>query len=173
NDIYGSSPTSPILSSQTTAHRFSQGHEILSDLPSRERTLNTDAYREGLSESKGKYVQEGFDEGFALGANIGQKVGYILGVLEEFAAAMEGHNEEAFEKVERMREQAEKELDIAELLGKDYVDEEGVFKWEVRGEKGEEPTLRDVADQHPVIKRWGETVTELARGWGVDLKKLD
>ena len=65
DDIYGSAPASPTLAANIP---HAHNHEILSDLPSRQRALDTDAYREGLANSKGQYVQEGFDEGYSLGA---------------------------------------------------------------------------------------------------------
>jgi hypothetical protein len=57
-------------------------------------------------------------------------------------------------------------------LGRDWVDEEGIWKWEAHGEE-EEPTFREVADQHPTIRRWTEKVREVAREWGVDLYALE
>ena len=146
--------------------------EILSDLPSRQRALDTDAYREGLAESKGQFVQEGFDEGYSLGADIGQRVGYILGVLQGFVAALRGRDEVRWHEARTLWEQAQKELAIGEVLGKEWVDEEGIWKWEVSGDE-EEVTFRDVAEQHPVIRRWNEKVKETASKWGVDLGAPD
>ncbi|KAF2275053.1 uncharacterized protein EI97DRAFT_86263 [Westerdykella ornata] len=179
DDIYGSAPSSPVLSphAQEYSHHTSthlQTHEILSDLPSRQRALDTDAYREGLSNSKGQYVQEGFDEGYALGANLGQRVGYILGVFEGMAMALRGNKEEnqaLYRQAKGWWESAQRELAIQELLGQKWVDGEGIWRWEVRAsEEGEEPTLREVAEQHPCVRRWMGRVEEVAREWGVDLR---
>jgi hypothetical protein len=168
DDIYGSAPSSPILPANAPA----RNHEILSDLPSRQRALDTEAYREGLANSKGQYVQEGFDEGYSLGANLGLRVGYVLGVLHGFVAAWKGQNEQTYKEVKDLYEAARKELAIEELLGQQWVDEEGIWKWGVTGEE-DDPTLREVADQHPLVKKWRGTVQDLAKKWDVDLKAVE
>jgi hypothetical protein len=175
DDIYGSEPSSPLLSSsEPLAHNASGRHpdEILSDLPSRQRALDTDAYREGLSNSKGQYVQEGFDEGFSLGANLGLLVGYILGVMQGFSAALQGHDEARHKEATTLWESAQKELAIEELLGTRWVNEEGIWKWEVEG-KDEEVTFEEVAEQHPVVKKWIAVVEHTAAEWGVDLHAME
>lgn len=168
DDIYGSAPTSPSVNAQPS----DRTHEMLSDLPSRQRALDADAYREGLASAKGQYVQEGFDEGYALGADIGLRVGYILGVLRGFVGAWRGQDQVAHEQVSKLYEEAQRELAIEQLLGRTWVDEEGIWKWEVKGADGE-ATFREVAEQHPVVKKWDGQVEELARRWGVDLKAVE
>lgn len=168
DDIYGSTPSSPVFSNNL----HGGAHEILSDLPSRQRALDTEAYREGLASSKGQYVQEGFDEGYSLGANLGLRIGYILGVLQGFVAAWKGHDEQVFNEVKGIYENAQKELAIEELLGKLWVDEEGIWKWTVQGVE-EDPTLREVAEQHPSVQKWTSTLEELAHRWNVDLKAVE
>jgi hypothetical protein len=175
DDIYGSEPSSPILSSSEPPEHTASGsrpHEILSDLPSRQRALDTDAYREGLSNSKGQYVQEGFDEGFSLGANLGLLVGYILGVVQGFSVALQGHDEARYKGAVALWESAQKELAIEELLGTRWVDEEGIWKWDVDG-KDEEVTFKEVAEQHPTVKKWMETVENTAAEWGMDLHVME
>ncbi|KAF2709806.1 hypothetical protein K504DRAFT_455473 [Pleomassaria siparia CBS 279.74] len=172
DDIYGSEPDSPGFDSHAPFNHGSRDDEILSDLPSRQRALDTDAYREGLSNSKGQFVQEGFDEGYSLGADIGQRVGYILGVLQGFVAALMGHDEPRWKEARALWEDAQKELAIGEIMGQKWVDQEGIWKWEVLGEE-EEVTFREVAEQHPIIKLWNEKVRDIARKWGVDLEALE
>lgn len=145
---------------------------MLSDLPSRQRALDADAYREGLASAKGQYVQEGFDEGYALGADIGLRVGYILGVLRGFVGAWRDQDQGAYDEASKLYEEAQKELAIEQLLGQTWVDEEGIWKWEVEGADGE-ATFREVAAQHPVAKKWDDQVEALARRWGVDLKAVE
>lgn len=53
-----------------------------------QRVHFNDGYREGVSTSKGTHVQDGFDEGYPLGAELALRVGVILGSLEELCAAM-------------------------------------------------------------------------------------
>ncbi|KXG46157.1 uncharacterized protein PGRI_050130 [Penicillium griseofulvum] len=77
DDIFGSSPphetiasTNPIASSEP------------SDLPSLRRQHVTAGYRDGTSASKGAHVQEGFDGGFPVGAQLGMRAGTVLGIME-------------------------------------------------------------------------------------------
>lgn len=175
DDIYGSAPSSPAHLSHNPLDLNAprdRPHEILSDLPSRQRALDTDAYREGLATSKGQFVQEGFDEGYSLGANLGLRVGYILGVLQAFVAALRGHDEQAGNEIRELYEAAQRELAIQQLLSQTWVDEEGIWKWEVRG-KEEDPTLREIAEQHPVVGKWMEKVEGLAKRWDVDLRAVE
>ncbi|EMD65557.1 hypothetical protein GGP41_010433 [Bipolaris sorokiniana] len=169
DDVYGSAPSSPVLSAHAPQARR---HEILSDLPSRQRALDTDAYREGLATSKGQYVQQGFDEGYSLGANLGLNTGYILGVLQGFVAAWKNHDQQAHKKATEIYDTAQTELAIEQLLGQQWVDEEGIWKWGVVGKEGD-PTFREVAAQHPVIQKWMDKIQELAKRWNVDLKAVD
>ncbi|KZM19558.1 Essential protein Yae1, N terminal [Ascochyta rabiei] len=168
DDVYGSAPNSPYLDAQTS----DRAHEMLSDLPSRQRALDADAYREGLASAKGQYVQEGFDEGYALGADLGLRAGYALGVLRGFIGAWKGLDQDVYNEMITLYNQAQKELAIEQLLGQTWVDEEGIWKWEVRGVDGD-ATFREVAAQHPVVKRWDDKVEELAQRWGVDLKAVE
>lgn len=175
DDIYGSAPASPILYSLDPLNSHlarERPHEILSDLPSRQRALDTDAYREGLANSKGKYVQEGFDEGYSLGANLGVRIGYLLGLLQGFVAAWNGHDDDLYRDTKEALDTARKELAIQELLGQQWVNEEGIWKWEVHGEE-EDPTFREVAGQHPVVRKWTAAVEDMARKWSVDLKAVE
>jgi hypothetical protein len=175
DDIYGSTPNSPHLTgvdSLSLDHSHERRHEILSDLPSRQRALDTDAYREGLANSKGQHVQEGFDEGYSLGANLGVRVGYILGILQGFVAAWKGHNADHYRETMEVYDNAQKDLAIQELLSRKWVTEEGIWHWEVKGVE-EDPTFREVAEQHPVVRKWTVTVEDMAEKWGVDLKAVE
>ncbi|KAF2030372.1 hypothetical protein EK21DRAFT_112095 [Setomelanomma holmii] len=175
DDVYGSPPGSPTWATNDATNlngHHQRSHEILSDLPFRQRALDTDAYREGLANSKGQYVQEGFDEGYSLGANLGLRIGYILGVLQGFVAAWNGHDEVLYQQTKKVRETAKRELAIEELLGQQWVNEEGVWKWEVHGED-EDATFREVAEQHPLVQKWTGTVQTMAMSWDVDLNAVD
>ncbi|KAF2254945.1 hypothetical protein BU26DRAFT_514777 [Trematosphaeria pertusa] len=172
DDIYGSAPSSPLLASHDTNRTNPRSEEILSDLPSRQRALDTDAYREGLANSKGQFIQEGFDEGYSLGANLGLLVGYILGALQGFVAALRGHDEARWKDAKGMLEDAQRELAMQELLNQKWLDQEGIWKWEVEG-KEEEVTFREVAEQHPVVRMWIEKVGQTARELGVELEAVE
>lgn len=175
DDIYGSAPASPALSGAgplSLDHPRGRAYEILSDLPSRQRALDTEAYREGLANSKGQYVQEGFDEGYSLGANLGMRVGYILGVMKGFVAAWKNNNHDLYQDTQKKFEAAQAELAIQELLGQQWVDEDGIWNWDVQGVE-EEPTFREVAEQHPIVHKWTTIIEDLARRWSVDLRAVE
>ncbi|KAF4771443.1 hypothetical protein HAV15_004408 [Penicillium sp. str.  len=84
DDIFGSSPphertlTAPLPS---TVNPLTQSTEP-SDLPSLRRQHVTAGYRDGTSASKGAHVQEGFDGGFPVGAQLGMRAGTVLGIME-------------------------------------------------------------------------------------------
>lgn len=84
DDIFGSSPphestlTAPLPS---TTNQLTQSTEP-SDLPSLRRQHVTAGYRDGTSASKGAHVQEGFDGGFPVGAQLGMRAGTVLGIME-------------------------------------------------------------------------------------------
>ena len=44
--------------------------------------LKNQGYLDGLTVQKNKSVQIGFDEGYPAGADVGYRVGYILGTLQ-------------------------------------------------------------------------------------------
>jgi hypothetical protein len=117
-------------------------------------------------------VQEGFDEGYSLGANLGIRVGYILGVLQGLVAAWKGSNDDLFKATKKVHDTAQKELAIQELLSQQWVTEEGIWNWEVHGVE-EDPTFREVSEQHPVVQKWTATVESMAARWGVDLKAVE
>ncbi|KAH7078806.1 hypothetical protein BKA63DRAFT_251158 [Paraphoma chrysanthemicola] len=175
DDVYGSAPASPTLVAGDMLDLSSQNrrpHEILSDLPSRQRALDTDAYREGLANSKGQYVQEGFDEGYSLGANLGLRIGNILGALQGFVAAWKSHDDVLYRETKDIYAAAKVELAIEQLLGQQWVNEEGIWKWDVQGED-EDATFREVAEQHPLVKKWTKKVEDMATKWRVDFQAVE
>ncbi|KAL8660715.1 MAG: hypothetical protein Q9168_008432, partial [Polycauliona sp. 1 TL-2023] len=133
-------------------------------------------------------AQPGFDEAYPLGAVMGLRVGYILGVLEGLSNALNPPKEEAQMKntgegdvkreedidqrrSKKMLAQARQELTIENLCGSEYWRSDGSWAYDVRGkaagEKGEEEenvTFWDVADQHPVVRKWlGKVRDEVQR----------
>jgi len=185
DDIYGSAPASPTLSSHNPSAEHpessnSQTHETLSDIPAIRRLHNTAGYREGVSVSKEKFIQEGFDEGYALGACLGQKVGYILGVFEGIVIALRrsAASSSRGREAKAMLEAARKELRVEVLLGAEWVDSEGIWKWTVPGseetsEADGEVTFMEVADAHPTMKSWIEKLEKVTQEWNVDLEAFE
>lgn len=157
----------------------------VSDIPRLRSVHVTAGYRDGIAESKAGHVQDGFDEGFPLGAVLGMKAGWVLGVLEGVAVAyraaalgkakMAGKVEdaaEAFEAARRQLVEARKELDMVSLFGQGYFDEEGIWKYHVDGQEGE-VTFEEVAAQHPLISKWLSAVDALVEKARIDLGILD
>ena len=125
------------------------GHGHPSDVPRLRQEHTTAGYRDGITVAKAEHVQAGFDEGFGLGATIGAVAGQLLGVLEglSFAAVSssssksksqqtEDDEEESFlkEKLRSLLAEAEKDLAVTSIYGKEYWDEDGTWRYEVPGE---------------------------------------
>lgn len=130
-----------------------------SDMPRLEREHVTSGYRDGVTAAKGNSVQEGFDEGFSLGAEVGKRVGEILGLLEGIHEAVGGEGE--------VLEQAREELKAEKVFGKEYWLGDGTWRYEVTKEG--DILFADVADAHPLVKKWSEIMEGEVRRWGVDV----
>ncbi|EGZ76400.1 hypothetical protein NEUTE2DRAFT_76796 [Neurospora tetrasperma FGSC 2509] len=183
------------------------GHNHPSDIPRLQQEHTTAGYRDGITVAKAEHVQAGFDEGFGLGATIGAMAGQLLGVLEGLSFSLgssssakgrrppqqeddEGQGEEDIkERVKRLLAEAEKDLSVHSIYGKEYWDEDGTWKFEVPGETEEqherdqkdmeeedqkkeqeeaEILFPDIALAHPLIKKWDQIIrTELAERFGL------
>ncbi|KAI7223943.1 hypothetical protein KC333_g159 [Hortaea werneckii] len=100
----------------------------------------TGGYREGIAVSKEKHMQEGFDEGYTLGAELGLKAGWCLGALEGIGHALAAStvSHPAAEKTSnsdqndlitldstrKLLEAAEEELKVENLFGRTYFGED-------------------------------------------------
>lgn len=177
DDVFGSAPGSPTLDSndhEYTRQHSTSGHPSAntdpSDIPRLRSTHITNGYREGIADSKAKYVQEGFDEGYGLGAVIGLKAGWCLGVLEGVCRAIAAKpvsSERSTESDTDVRDlllKAREDLKLQNLFGAEYFGSDGIWLYDVPGQDLEttEVTFRDVAAAHPLLKRWVVTVTERA-----------
>ncbi|GAB7337160.1 hypothetical protein MBLNU457_g2552t1 [Dothideomycetes sp. NU457] len=143
----------------------------------------TTGYREGLSESKGKFIQEGFDEGYSLGAVIGSKAGWCLGVLESIcrAAGLNNANDDAVTEASSSNKtgtglqaslsQARKDLSLQSLFGQQYFGADGIWTYDVPTADDEDNvTFQDVSNAHPLISIWSQFVKELAVQLSLDLE---
>ena len=185
DDIFGSAPNSPSQNPETTsdtdmpltAPDASVGpiaNSERSDIPRLRSTHVTNGYRDGIADSKARYVQEGFDEGFSLGAVLGLEAGWLLGVLEGVVRAL--NSDDAVEdSVKRgVRDEyllAREELGLRSLFGREYFGEDGIWTFEVEGEDvGGEVTFREVAAAHPVLKKWVGRLRGVQESFGIDLQ---
>lgn len=184
DDIFGSEPNSPALPPSqddnendmdisglpTPQLNNTTANSERSDIPRLRSVHVTSGYRDGISVSKAEFVQQGFDEGFSLGAVIGLKAGWLLGVLEGLVRAIQSAPripEAAKEEVVQKFVKAREELGLRSLFGREYFGEDGIWIFEVQGEGEGEVTFRDVADAHPLVKQWVDEVEVLKKRFGV------
>lgn len=173
DDVFGSSPNSPVLSGD-------RGHELtadranaseVSDIPRLRSRHVTEGYREGIAESKEKFIQEGFDEGYSLGAELGLKAGWCLGVLEGVCKALgkvqtgsgkqvQADLESDF-KPEELFKRAQDELQMQNLFDPAYFGSDGIWLYDVPGSE-DETTFKQVAMAHPVLSSWLSTTRDAA-----------
>ncbi|KAK6436492.1 Essential protein Yae1, N terminal [Oleoguttula sp. CCFEE 5521] len=173
DDIFGSAPSSPVrddADAETLEAFAAQGNER-SDIQRLRNTHVTNGYREGIADSKEKFIQAGFDEGYSLGAELGMKVGWCLGVLEGICRALPtgdisaidtGSGSDATVLVKRARE----DLKMQNLVTEKYFGTDGIWLYDVPGQESE-TTFREVAAAHPVLKMWVDTVHLTLRSYGL------
>ena len=135
-----------------------------SDIPRLRTTHTTAGYREGIAASKIQSLQPGFDEGYSLGAVLGLRVGYIIGVLEALRVAISGTEKKGISKTLK---EAREELSVEKMFVRGVWGEDGVWAYEVAG-KEEEVTFEEVADAHPVLRKWKSRVKEEMKRCCVD-----
>jgi len=182
DDIFGSAPTSPLQSPIQNDNDINipaaqlnnnTANSERSDIPRLRSVHVTSGYRDGISVSKAEHVQHGFDEGFSLGAVIGLKSGWLLGVLEGLVRAIQSAAhipEQAKEEVIEKFVAARGELGLQSLFGKEYFGDDGIWGFEVQGEGEGEVTFRDVADAHPLVKKWVDEVEVFKKKFGVEFQ---
>lgn len=180
DDIFSASPPRssrlPVESETNTealAESLDNAHlQERSDIPRLQSQHSTAGYREGITTSKGTFMQEGFDEGYMLGAELGMRGGWIIGVLEGIV-----HGGQGVERVKTLLKEARQELSIKGLYAPGYFGQDGIWTYDV-GEKtegqeeDEELDFRKVAAAHPVIRKWMGLVEVLAKDAELDLKKM-
>ncbi|KAK8230421.1 hypothetical protein HDK90DRAFT_455725 [Phyllosticta capitalensis] len=208
DDVFGCSPPRPhalhtpnpgVVSSTLESSSLpltggSATHHDVSDIPRLRSIHVTAGYRDGIAASKAEHVQDGFDEGFPLGATLGLLAGRVVGVLEGVVAALsktsisatarqklsgaqqqqeqEHGSKVTHESARQLLAQARAELDVAALVGPEFFDDEGIWRFGVDGQE-DEVTFAVVAAQHPVVARWMKVVEELASDLRLDLGVLD
>lgn len=170
-DIFGSAPNSPQLGGipgdNIVAGRGNT--DEVSDIPRLRSRHVTEGYREGVAESKEKYIQAGFDEGYSLGAEIGLKAGWCLGVLEGVCKALEktqagdskASGQQDNVEAEELFKKAKEELQMQKLYDPAYFGSDGIWLYDVPGSEAE-TTFRDVASAHPVLSPWLTTTKAAA-----------
>ncbi|KAI9844463.1 MAG: Essential protein Yae1, N terminal [Sclerophora amabilis] len=187
---------------QLATKKERDGFSEPSDVPRLRSHHSTVGYREGISVAKATAVQDGFDEGYALGAVIGLRVGYILGALDGMYVALvaatasaggggggdsavagagkEGAGNTEVERVKSLVRRARAELDTHKVFGTEFLaEEDAVWKWDVTDKAGnslgnsEDFTFEEVADSHPLVRKWMEIVRGETARFGWDLHVLE
>ncbi|KAF8471982.1 hypothetical protein BDZ91DRAFT_617088, partial [Kalaharituber pfeilii] len=160
DDVFHSSsrPSSPYLTANTTLLPTTPD---LIKLHSQHSTLG---YRAAISVSKNKYIQIGFDRGYEFGGKVGLVVGWVRGVAEGLVHVAAGGERER--EMKGMLKELEMELAVEKVLGREWIDEEGMWKWNIgtwdRDQDEEGVDLDLVVQSHPVIRKWVNKVTEMA-----------
>ena len=136
-------------------HASEAREEMLSDLPAVQRQHMTAGYREGLSNSKAKSIQGGFDRGYPIGFVLGIRVGRILGVLEGFLAAFAKDPAGTPEELLRLYRSAKKELAINQLLH--GLEDEVLANLEFE--------IKDLPlESRKALQKWDQLVTQMMKG---------
>ncbi|KAF7544926.1 hypothetical protein G7Z17_g9572 [Cylindrodendrum hubeiense] len=170
DDVFGSGPSSP------TAEHHDAPHSAVhpSDMRRLQTEHSTAGYREGVSAAKDSSMQAGFDEGFSLGASVGLRAGQLLGMLECIADAVRGRDDPDAVRVGELVREAREELSIGTIFKPDYWAEDGNWKYEVPPSQGEDEVLfTDVAEAHPMIRKWTAIADEQLALWKIDRTILD
>ncbi|KAI0393753.1 hypothetical protein F5Y17DRAFT_430620 [Xylariaceae sp. FL0594] len=124
-------------------------------------------YREGITMGKSTTIQEGFDQGYVLGASIGMKAGQVVGLLQAISAALvkkddSGGADEAACAADLLS-MAVKDLAPERLFTSEFWASDGSWTYKVTPSQGTGAiTCEDVASQHPLIAKWSHVATKEA-----------
>ena len=168
DDVFGTEPSSPTQDRENT---LDASHP--SDIIRLQTEHTTVGYREGITVAKESSLQAGFDEGFSLGACVGLKAGLLLGLLEGIAEAIRGREDEDSVKLAKLFDEAREELGTGNVFSAEYWAEDGNWKYEVETKDGDEIVFSNVADAHPVIRKWTAIVNAQVALWKIDRAILD
>lgn len=136
---------------------------------------STSGYREGVSVAKEASIQPGFDEGFSLGATIGQRAGQLVGILEGISNALGPPlGDERAAEAEQLLDQAREELSTKHIFSPDYWAPDGNWTYPVDTHGGDEREVlfSDVAEAHPLIRKWAGIVEARVQQWNIQLDIL-
>ena len=157
-----------------SAHSAAENPSHPSDVNRLQAEHTNAGYREGITVAKASSVQVGFDEGFTLGATIGLKAGQLLGTIEAIFEALKGQPGDGAAAAEKLMADAREDLSTARVFGSDYWAPDGNWTYEVVAAAGDDQVLfSDVADAHPLIRKWSQIVDEQVNMWQIQLSLLD
>ncbi|PNY28960.1 Uncharacterized protein YAE1 [Tolypocladium capitatum] len=163
DDVFGS----------PAGHQDAQDAAHPSDMRRLQSEHATAGYREGITAAKDSSMQAGFDEGFGLGATIGLRAGQLLGTLEGISDAVKGQTSAAALAAEKLLTEAREELSTGRIFSPEYWAPDGTWTFEVEAAEGEDVLFLDVANAHPLMRKWNHIVDEHANRWKIDRSILD
>ncbi|KAI9759217.1 MAG: Essential protein Yae1, N terminal [Chaenotheca gracillima] len=189
DDVFSTS-RSPSPSRSEESHTIT-GFSEPSDIPRLRSQHSTVGYREGISVAKAGGVQEGFDEGYSLGAAMGMRVGFLQAALvglcdllatstsEERLSGVDDSwrvGQQEISRIESLVRRSKLELDTRKVYAMEFLGDDAVWKWEVTDKEGriledtnESFTFEEVADSHPLIRKWNQIVLAEANKLGLNL----
>jgi len=158
NDLVGPAENSPAYMDMSLDTRRLQAQH------------NTIGYREGITAGKSTTIQEGFDRGYALGANLGIKAGQVVGLLEAISAALaKGGSADEVTRVAGLLSRAAEDLTPENLFTSDFWASDGTWTYPVMApQNGGGITYQDVAGQHPLIAKWSYIANMEAKNQSID-----
>ena len=182
DDIWAST-TPPTMQHWDPHHQHHHHHhQEVSDIPRLSAAHTTAGYRDAIALAKARTAQQGFDEGYPLGSALGARAGQLLGVLEGLAAAVGLHAlgssragaggfEEEARRIGGLLAEARREPGGRGGFGGEFFGGDGNWAYRVDGGSGGdggEVVFADVAEAHPLLRKWSGIVRGEAERWGVD-----
>ncbi|KAI0118444.1 hypothetical protein GGR51DRAFT_554938 [Nemania sp. FL0031] len=170
DDVFGSGSDSPLHGPTASASWETPDMSMSLDTRRLQAQHNTVGYREGITAGKAGSIQAGFDQGFALGANIGIRAGQILGLFEGISAALaEAGPADESVRVSSLLSQATAELNPDAIFTSEFWASDGTWAYPVAASLGaDEIIYSDVADQHPLIAKWARIINDEIERWQID-----
>lgn len=144
-----------------------------SDMMRLQKEHATAGYREGVSVAKETSIQAGFDEGFSLGATIGQAAGELLGLLEGISEALKDTGSADAIEAETLYSDAKNDLSTDTIFSKEFWAEDGNWTYDVVASSDTGVVFPDVAQCHPMIKKWTANVDKVKKDWAISQPILD
>ncbi|KAF4549283.1 Hypothetical protein D9617_22g066280 [Elsinoe fawcettii] len=168
DDVFGSEPFHERQHLESQSDLSSQrdiGNSILehSEIRRLRTTHVTNGYREGIAESKSTFVQEGFDEGYPLGAMLGFKASWLVTFLDNLLRLVPERSSSL------AIEAAHEDLQLQSIFSPQYFNEDGIWSYNVPGPESEQD-FDLVSRHHPLISKWSAKVQELADSAGIEVE---
>ncbi|KAI1771604.1 hypothetical protein F4818DRAFT_196384 [Hypoxylon cercidicola] len=150
-------------SSATSQIAASEYNAISLDTRKLQAQHSTEGYRDGIANGKADRIQAGFDQGFALGANIGLSAGRLLGVLEGLVASFGENGLDEPAQIGQLLSDATKELSESSIFAEEYWGHDGTWKYPVAQEEvgNKDEMLANIARRHPGIAKWEKKVKDV------------